>query len=314
MQNCTLQELEALVVARREKERIEAEELKAFGQSVAAERDEEQKLLANQLLVKTGVVSTAGYTEDNDDGVGNDDEPHDEPQDEYPMGQPDEEEEDDNLYMPVTNPTYPTNSNRKPPACPATPPGNNSEDWAALDAKVNAIIYPGALGVAPAPACPIALSTPERPAKSYGPVVASRVMAFASPGSGSVVEDEEMAPVPMSMQKVATVANEGGGGNDSSDDGGYDSPPEEEGQGSEKEEEDVAVINRNEEDDDNSMTSEARKYICVGTHLGRKGILQAMPRVKGSSLVGNALFAGFDLLMGKYFWRGLTLGRLGVDQ
>jgi hypothetical protein len=173
-----------------------------------------------------------------------------------------------------------------------------------------------------APARPIALSTPERPAKSYGSVVVAytpRVMPFASPGSGSVVEDEEMAPVPMSMQKVAAVANEGGGGGgggyDSSDNGGYDSPPEEEDQGSEKEEEDVAVINQNEEDDDNSMTSKARKYICVGTHRWEEGHLASyMPRVKGSSLVGNALFAGFDLLMGKYFWRGLTLGRLGVDQ
>jgi hypothetical protein len=32
--------------------------------------------------------------------LSHDDEPHDEPQDEYPMGQPDEEEEDDNLFMP----------------------------------------------------------------------------------------------------------------------------------------------------------------------------------------------------------------------
>jgi hypothetical protein len=46
------------VAARREKERLEAEELKAFGHSVAAERDEEQKLLANHLLVNVGGSSS----------------------------------------------------------------------------------------------------------------------------------------------------------------------------------------------------------------------------------------------------------------
>jgi hypothetical protein len=136
-------------------------------------------------------------------------------------------------------------------------------------------------------AWPIAFSTPERYAKSTEPVAYTlRVMHFASPGSGSVVEHEEMAPVPRSMQKVAAVANEavankgGGGGDDLSDDGGYDSPPEEEDQGSEKEE-DVAVINRNEEDDDNSMTSEAKKSICVGTHRWEEGHLASYAKGKG---------------------------------
>jgi hypothetical protein len=93
LQNYTLSELEALVAARRESERLGAKELKALGQSVAVEQDKEQKLLCKQLLVKTGVVSAAEYNDDNDDEVGNDD---DEPRDEYPMGQPDEDDDNDN--------------------------------------------------------------------------------------------------------------------------------------------------------------------------------------------------------------------------
>jgi hypothetical protein len=144
-------------------------------------------------------------------------------------------------------------------------------------------------------------------------------MPFASPGSGSVVEHEEMAPVPRSMQKVAAVANEavankGGGesgGDDLPDDGGYDSPPEEEDQGSEKEEEDVAVINRIEEDDDNSMTSEAKKSIFVGTHHLEEGHLASYAKGKGIFTGRKCFICRARFVDGKVFLEGPYTWKIG---
>jgi hypothetical protein len=92
---------------------------------------------------------------------------------------------------------------------------------------------------------------------------------------------------------------------------GYDSPPEEEGQGSEKEEEDVAVINRNEEDDDNSMTSEARKYICVGTHRWEEGHLASYAKGKGIFTGRKCFICRVRFVDGKVFLEGPNTWKIG---
>jgi hypothetical protein len=150
------------------------------------------------------------------------------------------------------------------------------------------------------------------------------VHIFGTPNS--VVEDEEMAPLPTALKPVVVSKlgmNSGGeallnkedhcGGGEESDtssedDTGYTSPCNEEAKSGGEEATD---------EDNKSIKSinqwSWRIFVPVYT-VGRKGINHPMPLVSGSSQGGNVLVVGFNLLIGLSFWKGKILGRLGVDK
>jgi hypothetical protein len=146
--NKKLAALEALLREQLESDRQDEEALKALGQAEATKRDEAQKTLLRQLLVKT---STRNITEEHaddykpqdDDGIQDDEAQEDKLQEDedgrYPMLQKENGSEvDDNSGVELSNPN-PCSVVR----CPATPPGFNSANWNAsheLVDKVAAII------------------------------------------------------------------------------------------------------------------------------------------------------------------------------
>jgi hypothetical protein len=129
--------------------------LKALGQAEATKRDEAQKTLSRQLLVKT---STRNITEEHaddyelqdddgmqgdkaqdDDGIQDDEAQEDELQEDaearYPMFKKDSDSDvDDNSGVVLSNPNP-----RSVVRCPATPPGFNSANWNASRELVDTV-------------------------------------------------------------------------------------------------------------------------------------------------------------------------------
>jgi hypothetical protein len=160
--------LEALLREQLESDRQDEEALKALGQVEAAKRDEAQKILSRQLLVKTSTRNMTEEHADNyklqdddgmqgdkpqdDDGIQDDEAQEDEWQEDedahYPMFQKDSDSDvDDNSGVVLSNPNPRSVVHR-----PATPPGFNSANWNAsreLVDKVAAIIAGPPLGGMP---------------------------------------------------------------------------------------------------------------------------------------------------------------------
>jgi hypothetical protein len=132
------------------------DELRALGQAEASRRDTEQKKLANDLIVKTSKNSKAN--EDEEEREDGERDKGEEPQEDYPMGQNDDDSDDAldrNVPGPTTTTTTegslgslgflvpqtpPPGPDTRPPCLP-TPPGHVCASWAELNDKVEAILY-----------------------------------------------------------------------------------------------------------------------------------------------------------------------------
>jgi hypothetical protein len=143
-------ELKTILAERKASKQKLEDKLRALGQAEASRRDTEQKKLANDLLSKTPKNSKAN--EDEEEREDGEREEGEEPQEDYPMGQNDDDSDnaldcnvpgqtttEDSLGFLVPQTPLPGPYTR-PPRLP-TPPGHDHASWAELNDKVEAIIY-----------------------------------------------------------------------------------------------------------------------------------------------------------------------------